>query len=472
VENLVPGYRPEVKPMKLLAVLAAALAAACATSRSATGGAGPGAARLSVPVEYHELENGLRVVLSPDRSVPKVAVGVYYGIGFRVEPKDRTGFAHLFEHMMFQGSANLGKMEFIKLVQANGGTLNGSTRFDFTNYYQVVPSNVLETILWAEADRMRGLAVTQENLVNQQGVVTNEVKVNVLNRPYGGFPWLDLPQVANENWYNAHNFYGELGDLQAATLEDVQKFFDTYYAPNNAVVALSGDFEPREALAWVREHFGDIEPAAQPPRPDLAEPRQEKEKRAEKVDPLAERPALALAWHVPPRNTPEHAAFVLLDQMIVQGRDSALYQKLVQEKGLTGDVSGGVNLLGNAWNYEGPMLHMAYLFHDEEKSADEILRAVDEALEPFLEKPVDEATLARAKVKARSALYAEMESVSGLGLADLLAALALFDRDPARVNRIEADLEKVTSDLVHRTAREWLRATNRTVFLVKTKGQG
>jgi predicted Zn-dependent peptidase len=462
-----------MKPL-LPAVLACALAAAlgCASKGAASRGERPGGARLSVPVEYHVLDNGLRVVLSPERSVPKVAVGVYYGIGFRIEPRDRTGFAHLFEHMMFQGSRNLGKMEFIKLVQSNGGTLNGSTRFDFTNYFEVVPSNVLETVLWAEADRMRGLAVTQENLANQQGVVTNEVKVNVLNRPYGGFPWLDLPQVANVNWYNAHNFYGDLADIEAATLPDVRAFFETYYAPNDAVVALVGDFDPKEALAWVKKHFGDIRPASQPPRPDLAEPRQEAEKRAEKVDPLAERPALALAWHAPPRNTPEHTAFVLLDQLIVQGRDSALYQKLVQEKGLTGDVSGGLNLLGNPWNYQGPMLHIAYLFHDKDRSAGELLGAVDEALAPFLEKPVDAETLARAKVKARSALYAEMEQFSGFGLADLLAALALFDGDPSRVNRIEDELERVTPELLLATAREYLRPTNRTVFLVKTKDQG
>ncbi|ABS24301.1 pitrilysin family protein [Anaeromyxobacter sp. Fw109-5] len=460
-----------MKPVLPLALALAALA--CASSRGAAGGAEPArATRLSVPLEYHTLENGLRVVLSPERSVPKVAVGVYYGIGFRVEPKDRTGFAHLFEHMMFQGSRSLGKMEFIKLVQSNGGTLNGSTRFDFTNYFEVVPSNVLETILWAEADRMRGLAVTQENLANQQGVVANEVKVNVLNRPYGGFPWLDLPQVANENWYNAHNFYGDLADLEAATLADVRRFFETYYAPNNAVVALVGDFEPKEALAWVERHFGDIRPASQPPRPDLSEPRQEREKRAEKVDPLAERPAVALAWHAPARNTPAHAAFVLLDQMILQGRDSALYQKLVQEQGLTGEVSGGLNLLGNPWNYQGPMLHIAYLFHDKDRSAGEILRAVDEALAPYLERPVEPEALARAKVKARSALYAEMESFAGFGLADLLAAHALFDDDPARVSRIEAELEAVTPALVLETAREYLRPTNRTVLLVKTKDQG
>ena len=156
--------------------------------------------------------------------MPVATVAVYYNIGFRIEPRDRTGFAHLFEHMMFQGSKNLGKMEFVKLIQNNGGVLNGSTRFDFTNYFEVVPSNTLETMLWAEADRMGGLDITQENLDNQNGVVQNEVKVNVLNRPYGGFPWLDVPQYANRNWYNAHNFYGDLGDLDAATLKDVLAF--------------------------------------------------------------------------------------------------------------------------------------------------------------------------------------------------------------------------------------------------------
>ncbi|HEY5068834.1 MAG TPA: insulinase family protein, partial [Candidatus Acidoferrum sp.] len=181
--------------------------------------AGPvSAPEFKVPVEYYKLPNGLRVVLSPDHTSPIICVGVYYHIGFRIEPRDRTGFAHLFEHMMFQGSQNLGKMEFVKLVQQNGGILNGSTRFDFTNYFETLPANKLETALWAEADRMGGLAVNEDNLKNQQGVVGNEVKVNVLNSPYGGFPWLDMPQYANTNWYNAHNFYGDLADIEAATL--------------------------------------------------------------------------------------------------------------------------------------------------------------------------------------------------------------------------------------------------------------
>ncbi|MEJ2385137.1 MAG: insulinase family protein, partial [Xanthomonadales bacterium] len=156
-----------------------------------------------VPVRYHTLENGLKVAMSRDTTAPTVTLAVYYNIGFRIEPRDRTGFAHLFEHMMFQGSQNLGKMEFVQLVQRNGGVLNGSTRYDYTNYFEIVPAHKLETVLWAEADRMASLDITQENLANQQAVVKNEVKVNVLNTPYGGFPWLDMPQAANENWYNA-----------------------------------------------------------------------------------------------------------------------------------------------------------------------------------------------------------------------------------------------------------------------------
>src|SRR5688572_940830 len=213
---------------------------------------------MKVPVTYYKLNNGLKVVLSPDKTAPVVTVGIYYNIGFRIEPKNRTGFAHLFEHMMFQGSQNLGKMEFINLVQKNGGILNGSTRFDFTNYFEVMPAHKLETALWAEADRMKGLAITQDNLTNQQGVVKNEVKVNVLNQPYGGFPWLDMPQYANENWYNAHNFYGDLADLDSAKLEDVDSFFKTYYSPNNAVVSIVGDFSSEEAKKFVQQYFGSI----------------------------------------------------------------------------------------------------------------------------------------------------------------------------------------------------------------------
>src|SRR5213594_2399159 len=256
--------------------------------------AAPGA--FTVPVDYYKLGNGLKVVLSRDTTAPTAVVALYYNSGFRIEPRDRTGFAHLFEHMMFPGSQNLGKMEFIKLVQQNGGILNGSTRFDFTNYFEVLPANKLETALWAEADRMGGLAVNEDNLKNQQGVVGNEVKVNVLNRPYGGFPWIDMPMAANTNWYNAHNFYGDLKDIEAATLTDVQSFFKTYYAPNNAALAIVGDFDPAQARKMVEKYFGGIKSSQLPAVPDLTEPKQEKEKRITKTDPLAKRPAIAVGY--------------------------------------------------------------------------------------------------------------------------------------------------------------------------------
>ena len=208
-----------------------------------------------VPVDYFTLPNGLKVVVSPDHTAPVVLVEVIYNIGFRVEPKGRTGFAHLFEHMMFQGSGQVKKMEHVALMQEAGGQVNGSTRFDYTNYFQVLPANALERAIWLEADRMRSLDVSAENLKNQQNVVSEEVRVNVLNQPYGSFPWIDLPMAANENWYNAHNFYGDLQHLDAATLEDVRQFFKTFYTPNNAVLVVCGDFDAAQAKGWISKYF-------------------------------------------------------------------------------------------------------------------------------------------------------------------------------------------------------------------------
>jgi predicted Zn-dependent peptidase len=446
------------------AVLAAALAvtAHCAMAL-------PPAVEWKVPVEYYKLPNGLRVVLSQDHTSPIVCVAVYYRIGFRVEPKDRTGFAHLFEHMMFQGSQNLGKMEFIKLVQQNGGVLNGSTRFDFTNYFEVLPSNKLETALWAEADRMSGLAVNEDNLKNQQGVVGNEVKVNVLNRPYGGFPWLDMPQYANSNWYNAHNFYGDLKDIEAATLGDVQAFFKTYYAPNNAALAVVGDFDPVQARQWVEKYFGGLKASDLPAQPDLTEPRQEKEKRTSRVDVLAKRPAIAIAYHMPERNSPEYYAMGLIDQILIEGDDSLEYQELVQKRGLTAQVNGGINYLGNMYNYKGPMLFMADLRYDPATSADTIVKAWDSALEPLRSKPVDKAALDRARVKLRSDLYDNIGQLGGFGLADLLASFALFDDNPARINTLVTEFDKITPELIQKTAQEYLSPQNRTVLVLETK---
>jgi predicted Zn-dependent peptidase len=422
---------------------------------------------LHIPVEYSKLPNGLKVVLSRDSTAPTAVVAVYYNIGFRNEPRNRTGFAHLFEHMMFQGSRNLGKMEFIKLVEKNGGLLNGSTRFDFTNYFQVVPSHTLETILWAEADRMRGLQIDSANLKNQQEVVKNEVKVNVLNQPYGGFPWIDLPMAANENWYNAHNFYGDLEHLDAATLADVSAFFRTFYAPNNAVLVVTGDFEPAPTMAWIRKYFADIPSVPQPPPPDLREPRQTREKRTGRTDPLATRPALGVAYHIPERNTPDWYAFGLIDQILGQGTDALLYDEIVRKRGFAGEVSAGINWgLGNMYDYRGPMLWIVQYFHDATVPADSLLAAMDRVITRLQSAPLDRATLDRALTKVRADLYQNLEVFGGFGRANLLASFALFDDDPSRINRLEAEFAKVTPALIQRTAREYLRPTNRTAYMI------
>jgi len=427
----------------------------------------PSAAQLQVPVDYFKLKNGLKVVLSRDTTTPTACVAIYYNIGFRNEPKERTGFSHLFEHMMFQGSQNLGKMEFIKLVESNGGLLNGSTRFDFTNYFQVIPSHVLETILWGEADRMRGLNIDTDNLKNQQEVVKNEVKVNVLNQPYGGFPWIDLPMAANQNWYNAHNFYGDLEHLDAATLDDVRAFFRTFYAPNNAALVVSGDFAADQTKAWIEKYFGNIPEAKLPPPVDLKEPRQEKEKRAGRTDPLANRPALGIAYHLPERLTPEWYAFGLIDRAIAQGEDSMLYDELVRKAGLTGGVDAGINWgLGSMFDYKGPMLWMAQFFHDSSTPSDKLLAGIDAVIERVRKEGLDQATLDRARVKLRSGLYAELEQFAGFGRANLLASFALFDDNPARINQLEAEFAKVTPALVRKTAEEYLRSGNRTVYVI------
>ena len=418
-----------------------------------------------VPLEYYKLNNGLKVILSPDDTSPTAIVAVYYNIGFRNEPKDRTGFAHLFEHMMFQGSNNLGKMEFIQLVQQNGGILNGSTRFDFTNYFEIIPSHKLETMLWAEADRMKGLAITQDNLTNQQGVVKNEVKVNVLNQPYGGFPWLDMPQYANENWYNAHNFYGDLEDLDAATLEDVDSFFKTYYAPNNAALSVVGNFDVNQTKEWIEKYFGQIPSSELPQKPDITEAVQNEAKEFTKDDQLANKPAIAVAYHMPKRNTPEYYAMGLLDQILVQGDNSLLTLKLEKELGYTSGVGGGINYLGNMFNYNGPMLWMYNFTYDNETSKESILAAIDEVMDS-IKNGITQKQIDNALIKMRSQLYDDLGGTFGLGRADLLCSFALFDDDPEKINSIESEFKKVTPEIIQKTINEYLRDTNRTILIV------
>jgi zinc protease len=426
----------------------------------------------SIPVEYSKLPNGLRVVLSPSHMSPRVTVAVYYGVGYRIEPRSRTGFAHLFEHLMFQGSRNLGKMEFMKLVRSNGGVASGSTHVDSTHYFEIIPSNMLRTILWAEGDRMKGLSITEESLTNQKAVVANEFREQVVNRPYGGFPWLDMPLAANVNWRNAHSSYGDPADVEAATLDDANQFFRTYYAPNNAALVIAGDFDRTDAMAWIREYFGGIPPQPQPPKADISEPRQEREKRVSKSDPKATRPAIAIGYHAPEPETDAYYALALIHQILASGRDGWLYEDLVRKRGLTGDVEAKMNAFDPMFDVRGPTLYTIDLYHDADKSDDEIVAAIDQNIDRLRSQPVDAATLERARVKARSAFFKDIEGTYGSGRADLLAVFALFYDDPARINRVESRLAAVTPELIRRTAEEYLRPGNRTILTIVPKSAG
>ena len=417
---------------------------------------------VKVPVVYYKLPNGLRVVISEDHIAPVVTVGVYYNVGFRVEPKGRTGFAHLFEHMMFQGSANVKKFEHAKLVEANGGSLNGHTDFDYTNYFETLPSNRVELGLWLESDRMRSLDVSEENLKNQQNVVSEEIRVNVLNQPYQLFEWIDLWENAFQNWNNSHNGYGDLAEVNAATLEDVRSFFKTFYAPNNAVLTVVGDVDVNEVRKMIEKHFGSIPAQPTSPRPDLTEPPQTKEKRVSQPDKLANLPALAVGYHIPAQNAPDFPATALL-ALILEGDDSSrLYQRLVKEKELSLDLTGGLNYLGNEFDYNGPMIMTTRSTYKTGYTADEVLREMDAVIADIAQKGVTEKELADSKIRYRSNFYNQLEST--FGKTHLLSVLALFRDDPNQINSLSQPFETVTSEQIRAVAKKYLVAQNRTVI--------
>jgi zinc protease len=444
---------------KLAALLLAAIAS------TALGGT------VNVPVVYYKLPNGLKVVISEDHVAPVVTVAVYYGVGFRIEPKGQTGFAHLFEHMMFQGSAHVKKFEHSRMVEANGGDYNGSTRLDFTNYYETLPNDRLSLGLWLEADRMRSLNVSHENLENQQKVVSEEVRQNVLNQPYAAFEWLDLWMNANQNWYNAHNFYGDLTEIEAAKIEDVQKFFTSWYAPNNAVLAIVGDVDPAAVRTAVEKYFGSIPQQPAPPRPDVTEPPQTAEKRLTQTDKLATLPALAVGYHIPLRNAADYPAVVLLD-LILQGDESSrLYQRLVKQKKISIDWEGGINLgLGNEFDYDGPMLLTARTVYKADHKGSEIVSEIDSVVSDIQNNGVTDRELHDAKVRNESNFFDQLES--GTGKANLLASFALFDDDPGKVNRLLPLYDAVTAEQIREAARKYLGPSNRTVIdRVPAKGE-
>lgn len=385
------------------------------------------------PLVRATLANGLRVVVAPDGSAPVVGVAVYYDVGFRSEPEGRTGFAHLFEHMMFQGSARVGKMEHPRLVQGAGGTMNGSTHPDFTNYYQAVPSNALDLTLWLEADRMRSPALTEENLANQVAVVQNEIRVNVLNRPYGGFPWIWLPPVAFDTFPNAHNGYGDFSELEAATVADAQDFFHRFYAPGNAVLAVAGDCEPGQVLELVDRHFADIRPRRTPRRPSFAEPPVTAERRQVRVDPMAPAPAVAAGWRAPhPESDRElHLATVVLAEVLAEGDASRLQQRLVLRDRIAISVEAYLGTFGDPFEQRDPALFTVTAVHPAAVDGERVLAAVQEEIDQVASRGVTGDELGRVHARLRAQLLRQLDQVLPRTL-----QLAMFEQQRDRAELV------------------------------------
>jgi len=415
------------------------------------------------PTAMKKLANGLTVVVSEDHSAPTFGLCVSYGIGFRLEPEGRTGFAHLFEHMMFEGTPNAPKGIFDRVIEGGGGFNNGDTRYDFTEYIESAPLSALDAMLWLEADRMKTLDFSVKNLDNQRAVVEEEVRVNVLNQPYGLFFAIDLPGKAYDTYPNAHNFYGDFKDLDAARIDDVHKFYDQYYAPNNAVLAVVGDFNTDEMFARIEKFFADVPSKQTPPRPDVSEKPQSAERRAEQPDKLAKVPALAIGYRMPPRNSHEAVVGAITGELLHNGDASLLYQGLVKEKQVAISVSGGLNWpLGNPFEYNGPTLMTSFMVYPPNVTEDKFLEAYDGVVAELAKKGPTREQLQRVAAKMRSDWYGQLEIP--VSRASALSHAVLFDGKFDRVYQVPDEVAKVTPEEVRAFAAKYLVKTNRTII--------
>ncbi len=416
----------------------------------------PNGDKVSLSVERRKLANGLRVVMNPNHTVPTVAVSIYYDVGSRNEVRGRSGFAHLFEHMMFQGSQNVGKGEHFQLIMNRGGSVNGTTSDDRTNYFETLPANELALGLWLEADRMKSLAITQSNFENQRQTVMEERRQSYDNRPYMT-SMLRVNELAFGDYFPyAHSTIGDMQDLINAPLSAVQEFFDTYYAPNNAVLCLAGDFEPDAAMQLIEKYFGDVKPRA--PKPfDVPDPAPQTAERVDSMlDPLAELPALHLAYHVPKDRDPDHYPLELLSLMLGDGESSRLYQKLVKEKEIVQEIEASTD------GRRGPDLFSFWAIAAEGHKVDEARAAIYEELKRIAEKGVSERELDKAKNRMRAEFVFGMES--NLSRAMRLAEFETFHGD-ANLLLTELDhYRAVTLADIKRVAGQYFAATNRTVL--------
>ncbi len=401
--------------------------------------------RADFPVERFVLANGLRVVLAPDTASGVVGIAVHVDVGFRSEPPGRTGFAHLFEHLMFQGSESLPKLEHFRVVQSSGGTFNGSTHFDYTEYHELLPAGALERGLFLEADRLRAPAITEENLRNQVDVVSEEIRLNVLNRPYGGFPWIHLPPVLFDTFANSHNGYGAFEDLQSATLADCGDFFERYYAPANVVLTVCGDIDVGMTTDLVQRHFEDIPYRPAPARPDFGEPWPTALRSADHPDPLAPTPALAIGWRLPDPvgDLAGYLAHLLLGGVLADGEASPLQSELVNRMALATSAWAGPGLMGPL-DSRDPDVFVLGALHPAAVAAQDVVDAAVAIIGRLASTGPGPDQIARARARFTANLFSECDSImartQNLGLFELLHGEAeLLGRLPAIAERIGAD---------------------------------
>ena len=409
-----------------------------------------------IEFEEHRLNNGLSVLLHRDDRVPLVHVSVHYRVGSSYEKVGRSGLAHLFEHMMFQGSENIAKNEHGGYIDNAGGTWNASTNKDRTNYFDTVPSHYLDLALWLEADRMRSLKVTQENFENQLQTVIEEKKQSYDNRPYG-LAYLRFDELAYENWAYAHPVIGSVEDLQNTTLEDALQFHGTYYGPGTAILVLSGDFEDK-VLDRVNHHFAAIADQTTPDSFDLSEPRQREEKTETLKDPLAPLPAVSLGYHMAATGTPEYYALSVLAFLLAQGESSRLYRLLVHDHNWVTNLSVGPN------QYKGPQLFQIWFQLQSGVKTETVLGALEEELGKICGEGVLERELEKARNQIAFGFVNRLSKVSQIG--ELMAHYALYHEDPEMINQdLNRHLE-VDRDQIIEAAEKVFNNENRTLVLV------
>jgi zinc protease len=402
------------------------------------------------------LDNGLRVIIAPDHAAPVFAISLTYNTGSRNEKQGRTGFAHLFEHMMFEGSANVGKGEHMLLVQNYGGSLNGSTNNDQTNYFEELPKNQLDMALFLESDRMRALNITQANLDNQRNAVQEERRLRVDNQPYGKSSE-ELDALAYDNFAYHHSVIGSMDDLNAATLDDVKDFFRIYYAPNNVVLVLAGDLDPKETLAKVKKYFGDIprQPAA--PAVDMKEPEHDKERRKTLNDALARLPQFHSVYNIGPGNTPDTYALQILGGILSNGRSSRFYQHLVHDKQLA------LNAFAGAQPRRGPGLFNVVALPRPGVKMEDLEKALDDEIEAVKRDGVTQQEL--DKVRTQLLRQAIQTRSSTLFLANQIGTATIFYNDPNLINTAYEKLTAVTAEQVKQAAQKYLVTAHRSVVI-------